>query len=93
MIEKVISGELLDDGKRYNGNYETGFYCHIKNKEDGKTYVACFPCDNADDEIPFNKGQYLVLRGILRYSNSKYDELDVQEISIPFTEFFDAVAN
>ncbi len=89
MIEKVISGKLLDDGKDYKGTYEEGIYCHVKDETDGKTYVACFGCGNSKDGIPWNKGQYLVLRGYLMRSNTKYDELYVQEISIPFIEFFD----
>ncbi len=89
MIEKTISGKLLDDGCSYSGSYEMGVFSYVKDENDGKTYIVCFACDNAGQGIPWNKGQYLVLRGILRCSRSSYDELDVQEISIPFMDFFD----
>ena len=88
MIEKVISGKLLDDGDSYSGYYEVGVFSYVKDENDGKTYIVCFPCDNGGQGIPWNKGQYLILRGILRYSGLEYDELDVQEISVPFMDIF-----
>jgi hypothetical protein len=89
MIEKVISGELLNDGKGYKGSYEEGVYFHLKDETDGKTYLVFFAGSNVRDGIPLNKGKYLVLRGYLMRSNTKYDEFYVLEISIPFIEFFD----
>jgi hypothetical protein len=93
MIEKTVSGQLLENGKKYKGTFEQGVSFRVRDENDGKTYIACFVCDNAEFGIPFDKGQYLVLSGHLRYSNSKYDELDVQHISIPHVQFFDVMEN
>lgn len=93
MIEKTVSGRLLESGKRYQGTFEQGICCKVKDEKDKKTYIACFPSDNANDGIPWNKGEYLILSGHLRYSNSEYDELDVQHISVPYVEFFNGMEN
>lgn len=93
MIEKTVAGEILDSGKKYNGSYEQGVFFHVKDEKNGKTYIVCFSCDNADDAFGFSKGKYMIFKGHLRYSNSKYDELDVQQISVPFVEFFDEIRN
>lgn len=93
MIEKTVSGELLDDGKFYEGSFESGIYCHVKDENDGNTYVVCFSTDGNHDDLPFDKGQYLILYGHLRYSNTDYEELDVQRISIPFMQYFDVMEN